>query len=332
MESSEFWAVPALVTFLGAPYREADVGSLREAGVKAAFFGAPTDTQGSPSRPGVTLGPAALREASLQYIGATTYEFRVNLHEYWRLADCGDVSIPGAPVSERHRAVRRRAETLLRAGALPIMCGGDHSIPIPGVAALCSVVDGPVGHLHIDSHLDNLESVGGERESMASPVLRLLENPQVDPRNVVIIGVRGASNPPEALERAETMGIHVISMFDVLERGVGPAIREALDRVWDGTRAVYVSFDNDSVDAAYAPGTTAPEPFGFTSREVITMAVEIGRRGASMIDIAELSPPYDPSGVTARLDLAFVIYLLSAYAQAIEAGDAEPPVQAASPS
>jgi agmatinase len=208
------------------------------------------------------------------------------------------------------------------------MCGGDHSIPIPGVAALCGVVEGKVGHLHIDSHLDNLEDVGGERNTMASPVIRLLENPNVNPENVVIIGVRGASNPPEAISRAREMGIRVISMIDVIDEGVDAAIARALDAVWDGTDSVYVSFDNDSMDASYAPGTTAPEPFGFTSREVVRMAMAIGARGVGMIDIAELSPSYDPAAITARIDLYFVLYLLSAYARAIEQGEARAPVYA----
>jgi arginase family enzyme len=106
---------------------------------------------------------------------------------------------------------------------------------------------------------------------------------------------------------------------------VDEAIEDALDAIWSGTDAVYVSLDNDALDPSCAPGTTAPEPGGLTARELLRMAVAVGRRGVAMLDIAELSPNFDPSGITARLDCHWIVYLLSAYAAAVDAGEVPAP-------
>jgi agmatinase len=90
-------------------------------------------------------------------------------------------------------------------------------------------------------------------------------------------------------------------------------------------QTVYVSFDNDGADASVAPGTTAPEPFGLTARELLHVAEAVGSRGVGVLDVVELSPAYDPAGITARLDCCFIVYVLSAYALALESGSAQAP-------
>jgi agmatinase len=320
----DIWSTPQSNTFLGAPRCEPRRDLLEEAGVRAAFFGALVDTGGFVQRPGTTLGPKALREASVQYAGATTMEHGIDVREFWGLADCGDVALAGASARQLHEHIEATAETVLAAGALPIMCGGDHSIPIPGMRALTRHTQGRVGYLHIDSHLDNADDLSGETDTMASPVARVLEMPGVNPENVVVFGARGLGNPPELVQRAREAGVRVIPMTEVIDRGVDAAIEDALDTIWAGTDAVYVSLDNDGIDPSCAPGTTAPEPGGLTARELLRMAVAIGRRGVAMLDIAELSPNFDPSAITARLDCHWVVYLLSAYAQAIERGEVAP--------
>jgi agmatinase len=293
--------------------------------VRAAFFGAPVDTQGFIQRPGTTLGPRALRQASVQYAAAITLEHQIDVHDYWGLADCGDVTLAAASTHELHKRIEATAAEILGAGAIPIMCGGDHSIPIPGMRALTRHSPGRVGYLHIDSHLDNADSLGDERDTMASPVARILELPGVSPENVVVFGARGMSNPPELVAAARDAGFRVMSMAEIIRRGVDAAIEEALELIWDGTDRVYVSLDNDGLDPSCAPGTTAPEPGGLTARELLSMAEAVGSRGVAMLDVAELSPGFDPSGITARLDCHWIVYVLSAYARAIELGELAPP-------
>jgi agmatinase len=317
----DIWSAPASFTFLGAPQCEPRSDALRSAGARVAFFGAPVDSQGFPLRPGTSLGPKGLREASAQYTGAATLEHGIDVIDYWGIVDCGDVALAGANAQQLHGRIADTVAEILAGGAIPIMCGGDHSIPIPGVRALAAHAGLRLGYLHIDSHLDTAEGLAGERDTMASPISRIVEIPGVNPENVVIFGARGLGNPPDLVRRARDLGVRVMPMSEIAQRGVDESIEDALDTIWSGTDAVYVSLDNDAIDPSCAPGTTAPEPGGLTARELLRMAVAVGRRGVAMLDIAELSPNFDPSGITARLDCHWIVYLLSAYAAAIEAGE-----------
>ena len=85
-----------------------------------------------------------------------------------------------------------------------MMLGGDHSIPIPGVKALADHTDGQVGYLHIDAHHDTADEINGERNTMVSPARRTLDHPNVDPKNVVLFGIRGAANNPDVIDAAIT--------------------------------------------------------------------------------------------------------------------------------
>jgi agmatinase len=321
----DIWSSPETFTFLGAPRCEAKPEALRKAGARAAFFGAPVDTQGFPQRPGTVLGPKACREASGQYTGAATLEHGIDVRDYWGIVDCGDAALAGASVPQLHERIGATAEAILAAGAIPIMCGGDHSIPIPGVQALARQSTARIGYLHIDSHLDTAESLAGSKQTMASPISRVVEVPGVRPENVVVFGARGLGNPPALVRRARKLGVRVIPMSEIVDRGVDDAIEDALDTIWSNTDIVYVSLDNDALDPSCAPGTTAPEPGGLTARELLRMAVAVGRRGVAMLDIAELSPNFDPGAITARLDCHWIVYVLSAYAAAIDAGKVAAP-------
>ncbi len=321
----DIWTTPDSFSFLGAPRCEASSPALRTMGARAAFFGAPVDTQGFTQRPGTTLGPKACREASVQYAGAATMEHGIDVRKYWGLVDCGDVAIAGAGPRKLHERIEETVFAILAAGAIPIMCGGDHSIPIPGVRALARQTKARIGYMHIDSHLDTAESLAGEKDTMASPITRIVEVDGVDPANVVVFGARGLGNPPPLVERARKLGVRVIPMAEIIRRGVEESIEDALETIWKGVDIVYISLDNDALDPSCAPGTTAPEPGGLTARELLHIAQAVGRRGVAMLDIAELSPNFDPSGITARIDCHWIAYVLSAYAAAIEAGEVSGP-------
>jgi agmatinase len=312
-------------TFLGVPVCEARAGELASREVRAAMLGAPVDTQVVPSRPGTTLGPQACRAASQQYAGYPALEYELDPSAWWRLVDCGDASIDVGDIRRFHAAIGRAVGELLDGGALPILLGGDHSVPNAAMPELAARTSGAVGFLNIDAHLDTAEDVDGERMTMASPVARVVDQPNVDPRNVVVYGARGLANSFEEIENARRLGVRSVSMAEIAHRGLHPTLDEALDAVWDGVETVYVSFDNDAADAGVAPGTTAPEPFGFSARELLQIAQAVGRRGVGLVDVVELSPAYDPAGITARLDCCFIVYLLCAYARALEEGSASPP-------
>ena len=164
-----------------------------------------------------------------------------------------------------------------------IYIGGDHSIPIPLGEAISEETRGKVGYIVFDANMDAEEEVDGELNSNWSEVCRLAELGNIDPRNMVLIGIRGALNTRRQTEYLRDRGIRTIGMREVIGRGIEDVMSEALSMASNGTNALYVSFDTDGVDAAYAPGTSGPEPGGLTSREILSAARMIGTHGATMV-------------------------------------------------
>jgi agmatinase len=290
-----------IISMLGSPHCPPDEVAASEA--KVAFLGVPYEGANvCIGRPGSALGPQGLRIASQEYF-SWSFEWDIDLREAYGLVDCGDTRIAVGNAVRTHENVQADVAKILQAGAIPISIGGDHSLPIPCARALSDFL-GPekrMGYLAIDAHMDAGYSVDGEKETNCSGVARASELPNVRPENVAIVGVRGSLNPREWLQLIRERGINMYPMREVKERGIEPALKDALDRVWDGTDGVYVTWDTDSVDAAHAPGTTEPEPGGLTSHEILTAARIIGERGFTALDNVELAPIYDISGITGKL-------------------------------
>jgi agmatinase len=242
----------------------------------------------------------------------------VDLREAYGLVDCGDTRIAVGNAERTHQNVEADVTKILNGGAIPVAIGGDHSLPIPCARALSKFLgeDKRMGYLAIDAHMDAGYSVDGEKETNCSGVARASELPNVRPENVAIVGVRGSLNPREWLDLIRERGINMYPMREVKERGVEAVLKDALDRVWDGVDGVYVTWDTDSVDAAYAPGTTEPEPGGLTSHEILDAARIIGERGFTALDNVELAPIYDLSGITGKLVWCVVSEALYANANA----------------
>ena len=290
-----------IISMLGAPHVPAD--EIEGSDARLAFLGVPYDGANvCIGRPGSALGPQGLRIASQEYF-SWSFEWDVDLREAYGLVDCGDTRIVVGNAVRTHENVEADVTKILKGGAIPIAIGGDHSLPIPCARALSNFLgeDKRMGYLAIDAHMDAGYSVDGEKETNCSGVARASELPNVRSENVAIVGVRGSLNPREWLDLIRERGINMYPMREVKERGVEAVLKDALDRVWDGTDGVYVTWDTDSVDAAYAPGTTEPEPGGLTSHEILDAARIIGERGFSALDNVELAPIYDLSGITGKL-------------------------------
>jgi agmatinase len=303
----------SMPSFIGAPWVRCDSAEIRRHGARAAILGVPFD-QATVYRSGSSHGPRGLRQASeqfLPYLG----EFDVNVFDEFHLVDTGDVPVVPANAARSRDLIADYSGRILDAGAMPICIGGDHSIPIPIMDAVSARVKGKIGYLHFDAHIDAQPDVAGEKFTNWSGVSRAVERDNVDPRNVAVVGIRGALNPPEQFRFVREHGIAMFTMREIARIGIEAAVSRALDRVTDGTAAFYVTWDTDVIDCSAMPGTDGPEPGGLSSREVLRAAELVGARKPVAMDIVELTPAYDhPSYISCRLVCYMIFHVLGGWA------------------
>jgi agmatinase len=284
-------------SFMRFPYAAPREDALREAGAGAAIYGIPFDATNI-SRTGANYGPRGIRDVSCQFL---TYNAMLDFDVADALSpvDCGDCDvIPGDPARTFARA-QADLEEILRAGALPVTLGGEHSVTIPAVRAVKAVHDNP-GLILVDTHLDTAPDVGGELLSHCCPITRAVDA-GFDPSKIVLVGISGWMNPRTELEYCREHGITVIWLEEIAEKGTAWAIDRADGVVRDGTDGVYLSFDVDSLDGAHAPGTCCPTPGGLTSREALELVRGMCAGGLIGVDVVEVAPSLDPTPVTALM-------------------------------
>ena len=287
-----------IATFMRTPLI-ADASEFDIALVGVPYDGAVTN------RPGARHGPREVRNASsmMRAIHPTT---RVNPYELCRVGDGGDVPFTRVFEPEAaHEDIERFISGFKNDGVLTLAVGGDHSVTLPVLRALVS--DGPVGLIHIDAHTDTWDEFMGSRYSHGAPFRRAVEEGLVDPGRTIQIGIRGAQDSTEGWDYSAATGMRVVSMDEVTRMGVEAVGREALRIV--GTGPTYLSFDIDSIDPAFAPGTGTPEIGGLTSVEALTLLRTL--RGVQLMgaDVVEVAPPFDPTGGTSLI-AATVLYEL----------------------
>ncbi len=196
---------------------------------------------------------------------------------------------------------------MLTAGAIPACVGGDHSISLAILRAVARR-HGAVALVHFDSHQDMWEEYFGNRYFHGTPFRRALEEGLYQPRATVQFGIRGPVYGEGDFELGETQGVTVVRAEEIHGQGVAAALSR-LDVVRG--RKVYVSFDIDSVDPAFAPGTGTPEVGGLSSAQTLELLRGLAGLDIVAFDIVEVSPPYDQSGITAMLAANVLFELLS---------------------
>jgi agmatinase len=271
-----------LLTFSALPYTQ-DPADL--AGVDAAILGAPTDDLVS-DRPGTRFGPRAIRAASCP--PGPHLEAKADWNEVLRVVDYGDAPVVPADPGRSHAAIEGLVAEVVRAGAVPLVLGGDHSIAEPDVKAVASV-HGPVGLVQFDTHTDTGEEVFGVEVSHGTPMFRLVRDGHVDGSRYVQIGLRGYwPGEPEFRWQAER-GITSFFMHDVRDRGIRAVIEETIAIVGEGP--VFLTVDVDVLDPAFAPGTGTPEPGGMTSVNLLWACRELAARLRLVgMDVVEVIP------------------------------------------
>lgn len=276
------WA--GLPTFADLPYTE-DAAEL--AGIDVAIVGAPMDELVSDA-PGTRFGPRAVRVATPT--DSYHLEARIDWAQVLQVVDFGDAPvIPADPVAS-HRAIEETVHEALRAGVLPIVLGGDHSITEPDLRA-CALHHGrPLGLVHFDTHTDTAADLFGKQLSHGTPMYRLVEQGHVDPRRYVQIGLRGWWPGETELAWQADRGITSLFMHDVRDLGIGEVVRRTLEIVGEGP--VFLTVDVDVLDPAFAPGTGTPEPGGMTPGDLLwacrTIAAELELVGADVVEVIPL--------------------------------------------
>ncbi len=287
-------------TFLKAPYIE-DPHNL--AGLDVAFVGAPFDV-GTTFRSGTRFGPESMRSISKLF---KTYniEAGIDLAQELKMGDIGDIySIH--QLDKEFDQLSDAMETIIKQGVFPVVLGGDHSIAYGTIRGVARCVDGKVGVIQLDRHLDTTPIMMDEKMD-DTPLYHAGKLDNVDPKNIVHIGIGGWQNDAGAaagtLERGET----VLTVADVEKLGVDKVAEIALEKAWaDGVKAVYLTVDIDVVDSGIISGTGWPEPGGLLPREVLRLVRKLADPGLIGMELVEVSPPYDNNQQTALMGVRII--------------------------
>ncbi len=291
-------------TFMKAPYVEdvRDVGKF-----DAAVLGIPFDG-GTTYRPGTRFGPQGIRKISALYT-PYNYELGVDLREQMTLCDAGDVFTIPANLEKTFDQITRGVSHVFSSGALPIMLGGDHSIGFPCVRGIAQCTSRRIGIIHFDRHVDTQEKDLDERMH-TTPWFHATNMPNVPAVNLVQVGIGGWQVPREGVQVARERGTTVLTIGDVEQLGPEKVAEVALDVAWKGADAVYISFDIDSIDCGFVPGTGWPEPGGLLPREALKMLGLVAAEGICGLEVVEVSPPYDTAEITALMATRIVVETL----------------------
>lgn len=291
------WPFAGVSTLLDAPYLADAAQVLLEGGriddLDVALIGVPMDL-GVTNRAGSRRGPKAVRE--IERIGPWNRVLDVAPLQKLRFADLGDVPMRSRyDLTTCHEDIEGFYDKVVASDLLPLSVGGDHSISRPILAALARK-HGPLGMVHIDAHADTSGVYEGAKFHHGGPFRQAVLEGSLDPQRTIQIGIRGGGD--FLWEFSYQSGMTVIHAEEVAELGLDAVIARALEVV--GAGPTYVSFDVDSLDPGFAPGTGTPEVGGLEPREV--MAILRGLKGIDLKggDVVEVAPSYDPTSNTAH--------------------------------
>jgi len=286
------WPFADPATFLGAPFLPGAAESPDFGGIDIALIGVPMDL-GVTNRAGTRLGPRAVR--SVERIGPYEHVLRMTPGADAYLADVGDVPFRSRfSLESCHEDIEAYFTKVVAAGVIPLAVGGDHSISRAILRAIGR--ERPVGMVHIDAHCDTGGVYEGSKFHHGGPFRQAVLDGVLDPERTIQIGIRGGA---EFLwEFSYVSGMTVIHAEEVTAMGMAAVIEKA--RAVVGGGPTYVSFDIDSLDPGFAPGTGTPEVGGLTPREVLQLLR--GLKGIDMIggDVVEVAPQYDATSNTAQ--------------------------------
>ncbi len=284
------------------------------AGLDIALLGIPFDG-GTTNRPGARHGPREMRNMSAMLRRVHPVS-RVEPYALCRIADAGDTPTNPMDLMESLGLIEAAVAAMRATGAWTLAAGGDHlvSLPILRGIAKASPALAPLGMVHFDAHSDTNDTYfGGSRYTHGTPFRRAIEEGLLDPRRIVQIGIRGSLFDPTDMGWAREVGVRIITIEECEALGPDGVAAEARRVV--GSGPAYLTFDVDSLDPAYAPGTGTPEVGGLTPREAQRMLRGLSGLDLVGADVVEVSPPFDASGGTALIGATMMFEILCLLAE-----------------
>ena len=276
------------------------------AALDVGFIGIPMDI-GTSWRSGTRMGPKQLREQSAMI---RPYNIQTGAAPFDGLqcADLGDVAINTFSLSNSIDIIKEAYAAHLKHDVIPMGLGGDHTLTLPVLRAIAAK-HGPVALVHVDAHADVNDHMFGERETHGSFLRRAYEEGLVVANKVFQIGLRGSGYSADDFREAAGWGFNQYLAPQLWHKSLTPLAAEIKAQIGDAP--CYITYDIDSLDPAYAPGTGTPEIGGLTTPQA--MELIRGLRGLNIVgcDLVEVSPPYDPSGNTALTGANIMFEMLS---------------------
>ena len=313
-------------TFLGIPRCDIE-DPTSYAGADVVILGAPIDS-GTTYRSGTKMGPQSIRGTDYISHGSERphLNMRVDGLKDLRIFDAGDVLMPPNDLTDSLNRLEKATEKLARAGVIPFILGGDHSIASADVKGIANVLGhGKVSMIHFDAHADTGTDQWGSLVGHGVPMRRLIESGAVRGDKFLQLGLRGYWPDNETLNWMRDQKMRSYEMTEIHHRGMDVVLNESFKTLTEGTEGVFLSVDIDVVDPGMAPGTGTPEPGGMTSRELIEAVRRICTELPIVgVDIVEVSPAYDHADITSLLANRIVLEVLSSIALRKKGGKYQP--------
>ncbi|MGM0584477.1 MAG: agmatinase [Pseudomonadota bacterium] len=273
------------------------------AGVDVAVVGVPYD-QSVTNRPGARFGPRAIRAASSQLAWSRPWPSSFDPFARLTVVDWGDVHIPHGRPTEVPEAIRAALAAVMAAGATPLCLGGDHFTTLPALRAHAERLGRPLALVQFDAHSDTWEAEDDwiDHGTMFGTGIR---EGVIDPARSIQIGIRTTND--------DTMGVEVYDAIRVHEQGAAAAAEAIRARVGDAP--VYLTFDIDCLDPAFAPGTGTPVVGGLASWQALAILRALSGIDLVGMDVVEVAPAYDQAEVTALAGATIALQLLCLHAE-----------------
>ena len=287
-------------TYMRLPHRRTTQG------IDFAVVGVPWDGATS-YRTGQRMAPDAIRRVSVT-LRPYNMILDVGIFEHCSGVDYGDVSVIPGYIEDTYAKIEMELCPLIEAGVIPVLMGGDHSITLPELRAIAKT-HGQVALVHFDSHTDSSDQYFGKPYYHGSPFRRAVEENLLLPEKSIQVGMRGSVYAKDAYDDSRSLGFKVLPMSDIRQMGIQTLIKCIRDRV--GQARVFITFDIDVVDPAFAPGTGTPEVGGFTSGEAIDLIRGLTGLNFVGFDMVEILPDYDTADLTALLAANLIYEFLS---------------------